>query len=217
MASFAFWQVVHSTPLRPSMSSVIFRRMLSSSTTSTCLGSIVADCTGSSSVSGSPVVSERGNDRRNVVPLPGRLSTSMLPSSTFTRAFVIKSPRPKPSEFISCAARSNGRKTRSNVSSSIPIPVSPTSTYNLPAMYSVWKRIVPDRVNLMAFVSRLSNICSNLSASPLTVISPTFLCRCSNSKARPPALRAYSFDMLSSKLFRRKGTSLRVSLVSLIL
>ena len=110
MASFAFWQVVHSTPLRPSMSSVIFRRMLSSSTTSTCLGSIVADCTGSSSVSGSSVVSERGNDRRNVVPLPGRLSTSMLPSSTFTRAFVIKAQdRNLPSLSPAPHARTDGR------------------------------------------------------------------------------------------------------------
>ena len=128
----------------------------------------------------------------------------------------MKSPKPNPSEFTSCAARSNGRKTRSTVSLSIPMPVSQISTNSFPVVYSVQKPIVPDGVNFTAFVSKLSNICSSLSASPLTV-TLQFLCSRLNNNALSLALRAYSSETLPSNFSRRKGTSLRMSRVSLIL
>ena len=151
------------------MSSAIFNCILSSSTISTFLGNIVILLKSDLSSSNNSSVSGKGNTSLKTLPSPGLLSTSIVPSRTFTNPLVRKSPRPKPSEFTFCAARSNGANILFNVSSSIPIPVSLISINNFPSLYLERKSIEPDGVNLMALVNRLSNICSNLSASPITV------------------------------------------------
>ena len=76
--------------------------------------------------------SGRGSDTRNVLPLPTSLATVISPSSNPTSPFVIDSPKPKPSAFVSGAERSNGSKMRAAVSPLMPIPVSSTVSRSVP-------------------------------------------------------------------------------------
>ena len=196
------------------MSSAIFNCIGSSSTTSTFLGSINIWLSCLSSSAGSSV-SGKGNSSLNTLPLPSSLSTSIVPSKTFTKPFVRNNPRPNPSELIFCAARSNGAKILFSVSSSIPIPVSLISIFSFPSEYLEWKLTVPDGVNFMAFVSKLARTCSNLSASPFTV-KLQFSCTAYKIKALEIALRENSSEIRLRKRFRSNGISLRKSPTSLI-
>lgn len=84
------------------------------------------------SLSPASFVSGRGSDTRNVLPLPTSLATVISPSSSPTSLFVINSPKPKPSAFISEAERSKGSKMRATVSPLMPIPVSSMVSRSVP-------------------------------------------------------------------------------------
>ena len=135
--SRAFLQVLQDIPLRPSISSAIFSCIGSSSTTRTFLGNIVIVLWSDLSSSTNSFVSGKGSSSLNTLPLPSVLSTSIFPSKTLINPLVRKSPKPKPSELTSCAARSNGANILFIVSSSIPIPVSLISIRSFPSEYSV--------------------------------------------------------------------------------
>ena len=75
----------------------------------------------------------KGKVTQKVLPLPALLETVIVPPSKSTSPFVIGSPNPKPSVFVSDASRSNGRNIRDNMISFMPIPVSFTSKYKCPS------------------------------------------------------------------------------------
>ena len=190
--------------------------MGSSSTTRTLFGKGDEGSGISSSSASSSSVLGNGSLTVNVLPLPGVLATSMLPSRARTSPSVIESPKPKPSELTSTAARSNGRNTRLSVSSSIPMPVSPTSTVSVPAVYADLRLTAPAFVNFIALVSRLLSIRSILSGSPFTMTSVPVE-HASKAKALSLALRENSSVTSDRKRDRQNGTSTRVSLASFIL
>ncbi|CDB10049.1 unknown [Bacteroides sp. CAG:633] len=64
----------------------------------------------------------------NVLPLPGTLSTSILPSSSCTSMRTMESPKPNPSFPCAPGKRVNSWKMRSRSAGSMPFPVSDTAT-----------------------------------------------------------------------------------------
>ena len=77
-----------------------------------------------------------GNGRLMVkrLPLPGSLSTVILPFSSFTVSATMASPKPKPSSVTALPNRSNGVNIIVCCSSVMPVPVSDTDKVNVPSL-----------------------------------------------------------------------------------
>jgi len=114
--------------------------------------------------------SPTGSSTRNVVPAPSALSTRIDPPWACTIALLIARPRPVPwiDALVAALVRKNLLKRRSCSTSSIPMPVSRTSTHTVsddePACTTTSP---PAGVNLTAFEIRLSNSCASRPASPV--------------------------------------------------
>ena len=79
-------------------------------------------------VSSDTCTGNKGTRSVNVLPLPGTLSTSIVPSSNCTSMRTIDKPSPKPSLPCAPGRRVNSWKIRSLSAGSIPLPVSAMAT-----------------------------------------------------------------------------------------
>ena len=115
-----------------------------------------------------PLLRPTGTETMNLLPSPRRLSSEMLPPSSFTRRSTIESPRPNPSTPCAERRRTNSWKMRSFSSRPMPRPVSRTENTSRPSTTSARIVTLPSSVNFSALDIRLSATWRIRKGSPIT-------------------------------------------------
>src|SRR6266576_231019 len=142
-----------------------------------------------------------GRVKRNVLPLPGSLSTQRRPPCSSTSRRESGRPRPVPSACLPSLACSNSSKIVSRSGVAIPGPVSATSTSTWPSSRRADTSMRPSGgVNLTALERRLNTTWRTRRSSAVTAISAGSVVR-----LRSTPLRLACSECSETALRRRSG------------
>ena len=97
-------------------------------------------------------------EKRNTLPRPGSLSTSMVPPRSSTRRLQIASPSPVPPKrrVVEASTWEKGWNRRMRLSAGMPIPLSWTEKCSMSACRRTSTWTSPSAVNLTALLTRLA-------------------------------------------------------------